>query len=202
MTITSSIAGNPAQIVTSESHTMATGNTVYIYNFRMDDVQKITFSTVPDAGTWQLNYGTAQTTALAFDATALQIQTALNLLVPNPSVTVTGNYSTGFFVVFGTTLLNTTPLVVATGATTPTGTYTLLTGATAVTTTIANKTADYIGEINAINASSGYAITNISSDTFSIPVNLTFTGRGGYCIIANLQVSYSFRIRTYGTDAH
>jgi hypothetical protein len=104
--------------------------------------------------------------------------------------------------VFGTTLLNTTPLIIATGSTTPTGTYSLLTGVTAVVTTIINVTSTYVSEVNSINSSGGYAITNINNNTFSIPVNLSFSGRGGYCIIANLQVSYSFRIRTYGTDAH
>ncbi len=202
MVITGTTAGNPTIVTTATNHTMATGNKVYIYDFRMDNVQRITFSAVPTSGVWSINYGTEQTVSLAFNATSLAIETALNNLASLSDVTVDGDYTNGFVVLFGSATLNTTPLVIASASTTPTGTYTLLATATPVVTTVTDITSSFNNEVNNVNSSLGHTITNITATQFSIPVNTSYSGREGYCILAKLQASFSFRIRTYGTNTH
>lgn len=63
-------------------------------------VQQLSFSGVPASGNWTLNYGVLATTALAFNANAAAIQTALRLLAGLSSVTVVGDYTDGFTVTF------------------------------------------------------------------------------------------------------
>lgn len=201
MVISLAEAGTTATIHTTEAHTMATGNKVYIYGFRLDNIQKIIFSAVPTGGSWQLNYGTQQTALFAFNATSLTIENALNVLT-GVTVTVDGDYTVGFTIVFGTVILNTVLLEVATGSTTPTGTYSLVTGITPIVTTISDITSEYVTEVNNINSDQGHTITNITSTSFQIPVELSYTGRLGYCIIGNRQVTFSIRIRTKGSETH
>jgi hypothetical protein len=64
------------------------------------DQQLVEFSTVPDSGTFTLTYGMLTTGALAFDSTALQVQTALRLLAGLEVVTVTGDFTVGFKITF------------------------------------------------------------------------------------------------------
>lgn len=61
--------------------------------------QLITFSSVPSVGTWIIDYNATSTSALAFNANATAVQTALRLIAPLAGVTVTGNYAIGFTVV-------------------------------------------------------------------------------------------------------
>jgi hypothetical protein len=66
-------------------------------------VQHITFSGAPASGTWELKQGEAPagtTSALAYNADATAVQTALRLLTGYSSVTVVGNYTDGFTVTF------------------------------------------------------------------------------------------------------
>jgi uncharacterized phage protein gp47/JayE len=63
-------------------------------------VQTVQFSAVPASGTWQIAlYGT-ETTVLAFNATASDIQAAIQLLDFASGCTVTGDYSSGFTITF------------------------------------------------------------------------------------------------------
>jgi len=63
--------------------------------------QKITFAAVPTSGTWRIEWNGNQTTDLAFNANAAAVQSAINLLTgPGLPVTVTGNYTIGFSVVW------------------------------------------------------------------------------------------------------
>jgi len=57
--------------------------------------QKVTFSAVPDAGAWRIEYKDALTADLSFDATTGDIQTALEGLVGLGNVLVSGDYATG-----------------------------------------------------------------------------------------------------------
>jgi len=57
--------------------------------------QKVTFSAVPDAGAWRIEYKDALTADLSFDATTGDIQTALEGLVGLGNVSVSGDYVTG-----------------------------------------------------------------------------------------------------------
>lgn len=80
------------------------------FNVVTSEVQKINFDQVPTGGTWTISFGASTTGALAFNADAATIQTALNGLAsitgPGGSVVVTGNYSNGFVVTFATGLAN------------------------------------------------------------------------------------------------
>jgi hypothetical protein len=168
----------------------------------MDNVQRITFSAVPTSGVWSINYGTEQTVSLAFNASSLVIENALNGLATLSDVIVDGDYVNGFVVVFGSATLNTTPLVIANGSTTPVGTYTLVSTAIPIVTTVTDITVSFTNEVNSVNSSLGHTITNITATQFSIPVSTSYSGRNGYCILAKLQASFSFRIRTYGTKTY
>lgn len=64
------------------------------------DKQKATFSSVPTSGTWTLTYGATATSALAFNAPASAVQTALRLISGLEVVTVTGDYTAGFTITF------------------------------------------------------------------------------------------------------
>lgn len=73
----------------------------YLNNFPTgtNEVQTITFSSVPDAGTWAIKKDMfTRTSDLAFNANAATVQTALAAIIPG--VTVTGDYSTQFTVTF------------------------------------------------------------------------------------------------------
>ncbi len=91
-------------------------------------VQVITFSTVPSEGTYTINYGMTSTSSLDFDASASDIQTALRVIAGLGYVTVAGSYTLGFTIVIIGVQTPTAFTV------TPTA---LLTGMTAVTTTVA-----------------------------------------------------------------
>jgi hypothetical protein len=62
--------------------------------------QSITFVETPTAGTFKLSYNGNDTSALAFNASAATIQTALRLLAGLSQVLVTGSIAAGLTVVF------------------------------------------------------------------------------------------------------
>lgn len=66
----------------------------------IDEVQAITFSIVPDLGTFILSYDGEDTTPIPFDATDVDIQDALRLLTGLSSVTVSGDFTIGFEISF------------------------------------------------------------------------------------------------------
>jgi hypothetical protein len=62
--------------------------------------QKLSFSAIPDTGSFKIQYGIQATTALAYDDTASDIQTALRLLTNLEDVVVTGSFLLGFTITF------------------------------------------------------------------------------------------------------
>lgn len=64
------------------------------------EVQNIAFPFVPAAGVYKLKYGAEETSALNWDDTAAELQTALRLLTGLGSVTVSGDTTEGFVVTF------------------------------------------------------------------------------------------------------
>lgn len=61
----------------------------------VDEIQRISFSTVPDIGTYKITYGATDTSALDSGATASEIETALRLIAGLENVTVSlvgGNF--------------------------------------------------------------------------------------------------------------
>lgn len=63
-------------------------------------VQKITFSEIPDAGSFKLKYGDLETAAIADDDVAADVQTKLRALEGLGDVTVSGDFEVGFTVTF------------------------------------------------------------------------------------------------------
>ena len=64
------------------------------------ETQLISFSTVPTSGGFTLTYGAETTAVISYDDLAADVQTALRALTGLESVTVTGNFSSGFVVAF------------------------------------------------------------------------------------------------------
>ncbi len=62
--------------------------------------QLVTFSSVPTVGNYKLKYGANATANIAYSANAAAVQTALRLVSGLSSVTVTGDTSVGFTIVF------------------------------------------------------------------------------------------------------
>ena len=90
-----SVAGNPQAIFKTDTDSLplVAGN---------NEIQTITFSTVPASGSFQIQFRGQTTPTLAWNITATALQAALNALSNLVSgVTVTGNFSAGFVVTFG-----------------------------------------------------------------------------------------------------
>ena len=62
--------------------------------------QRLSFSTLPTAGTFKIKYGAEETSELEYNSTEVQIQTALRLLTGLSNVEVSGNFISGFFITF------------------------------------------------------------------------------------------------------
>lgn len=75
-------------------------------------VQHIAFSTVPTAGSYVLNHGVDDTTALAFGDNAAAVQVALRLLPGFGAITVAGDTTVGFTITFTGVTGPVTPLTV------------------------------------------------------------------------------------------
>lgn len=65
-----------------------------------DEVQTITFDAVPDAGDFKLVFDGDETNAIAYTDTASTVESELNALPGLSTVTVSGNFTTGFTVTF------------------------------------------------------------------------------------------------------
>lgn len=117
-----SLEGNPdARFLTDTLVTLIAG---------VDEVQTLTFSAVPDGGSFKLKYLDQETSALTFAATAANVQTALNGLGDLSGVTVSGNFTLGFTITFaGDDGKQNQPLLLVTS-------NTLVNGITPVTTTV------------------------------------------------------------------
>lgn len=65
-----------------------------------NEVQLISFSAVPDAGTFTLTFNGQTTAAIAFNALAADVKAALELLGTVRTVNVTGDFTLGFSIEF------------------------------------------------------------------------------------------------------
>jgi len=61
-------------------------------------VDNIAWSATPSSGAYVLNYGSQATASLAYNASAAQIQVAINALIGLGQATVTGSYGAGFVI--------------------------------------------------------------------------------------------------------
>lgn len=62
--------------------------------------QLLSFSGIPDEGTFKIKFGSNTTADLPFNTTAVDIQAALRLFSPLSNVIVTGSFLTGFLILF------------------------------------------------------------------------------------------------------
>lgn len=135
--------GTPGTVITAGSIVSVDGNPSAKFEVDfdvtlvagVDEIQDLDFSLVPTAGTFKLQHELNETSAIAFNATALDVQNALNALSSLSGVTVTGNFTSGFTITFaGADGKQDQPLLVVTN-------NTLVSGITAVTTTMVTTTA-------------------------------------------------------------
>ena len=88
-----SVAGNPlAKFITNADKTLVAGQ---------DEIQLLTFASLPGSGAFKLKYRGQETTSLAFNTNAASIQSALNALSNLSGVSVSGNFGIGFTITFG-----------------------------------------------------------------------------------------------------
>jgi len=66
----------------------------------VDEVQTITFNTVPDEGSFTVSYENDETVVINYDDLAADIQIALRALDGLSEVTVSGNFTAGFVITF------------------------------------------------------------------------------------------------------
>ncbi len=87
-----SVNGNPlAKFTTDVEKTLIAGT---------DEVQSLTFGTLPGSGTFKLKYIDEETSALAYNVSASALQNAMNALTKLSGVTVTGSVGAGFSITF------------------------------------------------------------------------------------------------------
>lgn len=87
-----SVDGDPdAQFEMDNEYTIGAGT---------DEIQTITFSAVPDAGSFTLIFDGDETTDIDFSDADSDVQSALNALTSLSSVVVTGNFTDGFTITF------------------------------------------------------------------------------------------------------
>lgn len=87
-----SVVGSPTSVFETVSATTLVAGT--------DEVQTLSFFAVPVAGSFRLKYLDQETGILNFNATDVQIQTALNALSKLEGITVVGNFAGGFVITF------------------------------------------------------------------------------------------------------
>lgn len=76
--------------------------------------QLISFSLVPDSGTWRIEWNLQESPDLAYNCTALDVENAFNAFTGHAGVVVTGNFTSGFLITYNG--LNNYPLPTFVGA--------------------------------------------------------------------------------------
>lgn len=129
-TLLSAQANGPIQsIVEKVRQVSGVSAAVGFENLSMAGFQIINWASIPATGTWRVTLGGSpgQTTAaISATAAASAVQAAINLLVNYGDVVVTGNFSTGFQIQFGSSS-GVTPQPLATVAANTTGVNTVVT---------------------------------------------------------------------------
>jgi uncharacterized phage protein gp47/JayE len=100
--------GTPGTVVPVGTQVHIAGNTAAVFETDtqitlvagVNCEQLIEFSAVPDAGTFTITYRGQTTSAIAYNANAAAVQSALNALSNLSGVVVTGNFTSGFTVEF------------------------------------------------------------------------------------------------------
>ncbi|GAG56119.1 unnamed protein product, partial [marine sediment metagenome] len=134
----------------------------------VDEIQTITFDTVPDEGGFTVSYENDETAAINYDDLATDVQIALRALDGLSEVTVSGNFTAGFVITFtGADGVQEQPLLVE-------ETNTLKTSSVAVTITITETTpGEYQGTIGMICTVTG--AENANAKTLNV-INTPIAG--------------------------
>lgn len=134
-------------------------------------VQLITFSAVPDAGAWKVQWNGVDSGSLAFDIDAATLQTALRLLTGLSTITVAGDTTVGFTI----TMTGASPNVTANLALLVITNNTLTNTLVAVTTTVAITVPGVFANGYVIPAANGSLV--LQGDTCPIDsINLLASG--------------------------
>lgn len=113
VTFTGTAGHKPHPLLAVTDNDLATDST------ELEEAQKVAFSSTPTAGTYKLKFGANKTAAIAFDADAAAVQTALRLVSGCEAVDVSdiGRDEIGFYVVFTGTYENVAMIEVTDSAT-------------------------------------------------------------------------------------
>jgi hypothetical protein len=198
----STTATNPIEITTSETHGLSTGNRVYIYNFTMDPVQLLTFSSVPNAGSFDIEIDgekltTTTPAGILFSDSAALIEAKLQGMVTLSTIQVSGTYNSGFTLLY--TGADNTPnprdLPIIPIDIIPNS---LTTAGSPVNISSNNVTTTHVE--TAVNSVSGNKVTVSGINSFTIAdIDATVgTGTGGLIINGLIQNAFTFHIKTRG----
>jgi len=132
------------------------------------DVQRLDFSTVPDAGNYTLTIGAETTASLAFNASNATIKTELEALIAITTVTVTGNYTAGIVITFDDPIEDIDQITV---------THNLTTGGNAVTV-YPSVTTEGIAEVKELQTITFSEVP--TAGTYTITVNAQTTAAIAY----------------------
>lgn len=137
----------------------------------IDEVQTITFSATPDAGSFKLSHEGNLTSALLFSDSAATIEAALNALSSLSAVTVSGSFAAGFVVTFaGADGKKEQPLLLV-----PTGDNTLTESSNAVTVSIVETTKGFREAVTLVGDA---VLGKISIDMLEVDTAKLETGDG------------------------
>jgi flagellar hook protein FlgE len=157
----------------------------------VSEVQTVTLGAgqVPDSGTYTLTYGGETTAAIAWNANAAAIQTALEALsnVDTGDVTVSGSMASGATFTFDNTLGDVDTLTMDSSA--------LLDGAVVVTNSIAEttkgfKTQGILGDSARATLSGGkFEITDAESGYSQTELEMSYSGDGTLTLPSYFEIS-------------
>ena len=80
--------------------TFSDRNAGWIKSPGFTEQMRINFTSIPDSGTWRIEWNSQETSDLPYNANAAAVQAAMNGLTGHSGCTVTGNYSVGFTIIF------------------------------------------------------------------------------------------------------
>jgi len=75
-------------------------NTGWMRAAGSNQVNLVTFSSIPDSGTWRIEWNSQATRDMPFDADATTVASEMNLLAGHNGIVVTGDYTAGFVIEF------------------------------------------------------------------------------------------------------
>ena len=147
-----------------DSHNNALTTPQITYN-TLANQTTVSFATLPTSGSWYLQVGALVTGALPYNATAAQVQAAIQVLTGYSMVTVTGSMS-AFTISWGSLsqpIVQSNASLISFSASATSGSWSLGLGGLTTTGLSYNATAAQVQA--AINALSGYSLVTVTGST-------------------------------------